>query len=221
MRRALFLTAQTHWPLSSCGPSRHLSDSGRTPIYQLRLQVPSLIRALELRWAFRVVTNWQGAGSLYLSSINFETRTTSRLLPLAEGVSQKESQLWAFSSQPSWWLREWAAQSGTGSEWVHHTFQIPFYLHKMCAHPELEIIGSSSLFNIVLVFDSQSSNSDVQEMAYSYDLWCYLISIPNLHPARIYWKCNVSHAWGFLPKSGLFAGSRPRLEGGGWGRREE
>lgn len=156
----------------------------------------------------------QGAGSLYLSSVNFETRATSRLLPLAEGISQKESQLWAVSSQPSCWLREWASQSGMGSEWVHHTCQIPFYFHKMCAHPELEITGSSSLFNIVLVFDSQSSNSDVQEIAYSYDLWCYLISIPSLHPARIYWKCNVNHAWGFLPKSGLFAGSRPRLEGG-------
>lgn len=112
----------------------------------------------------------QGAGSLYLSSVNFETLSYFKAASFGRG--RFPERITAVSlQQPTFLVAEGMSSSvGMGSEWVHHTCQIPFYLHKMCAHPELEIIGSSSLFNIVLVFDSQSSNSDVQEIAYSYDL---------------------------------------------------
>lgn len=42
--RSLSSLFQTHWPLYSCGPMEHLSDSGKVLIYKLHWQVTPLFR---------------------------------------------------------------------------------------------------------------------------------------------------------------------------------
>lgn len=84
---------------------------------------------------------------------------------LAEGNSPKESQLWPFSSQPSWQLRECVPQSRMGSEQVFHICVV-LYLHKMCSYSKEETIGLS-LYLILYWFLTLSSQTQMSKKCHT------------------------------------------------------
>lgn len=133
----------------------------------------------------------------------------ARLLPLAEGSSEKGSQLWTFSNQSSLPLGEWVPQS-----WIGYTTFMLFYIFTQCVHvSKRESLDHNFSQNCTGFW--QSLNSGAQEI--SYYVWYYLSSTPSPHPAGIHWKCNFSHSQDFFSNSGLFLGSRVSSRTKAWG----